>query len=457
MQLTILKSQVLMGILAESEDMHVDRTMRLKTYQKVIIYLQYAAYVILPAAFLGAIFFLVVNNPSFLGLVSMASTVVVLRKHANEFWKQSAIPIGILAQSFVFVIYMVDFCIFVAVEYLENPELIDEDKSKYDFLYNVIRTNLLQFGKEDRFFTQIFWMYVIIGVCFVQHRINRFESLFQITVPSKPVPSSAHPDEAEPVVIIEDDVEPGARPSQQPAAPDHRRLKAIYDFEEPIRNCFWFKAEIASVFMYNYGVTMTMLMTVAAIFVKLNVTSVLYLFVLYKIYSVNFYPSRFISRVDDPVFKQSKALVDQSISLLIHLTSVFILVEYFLFTLHDFSKTATVDEPVRMNLIATWETAVTENLCFLAERPEASKEDYQYDTCLDDWNNWLSIGRNAVTPNFFLVQYFLLMFAYLTRHFTKNDLHNTNVKPLPEPVSGDSEDFTEHMAKFVQQESAPAS
>ena len=89
--------------------------------------------------------------------------------------------------------------------------------------------------------------------------------------------------------------------------------------------------------MYNYGVTMTMLMTVAAIFTKLNLTSVLYLIVLYQIYSVKFYPSRFISRIDDPAFKQSKILVDKSISYLILLTSTFILIEYFLFTLHDFS------------------------------------------------------------------------------------------------------------------------
>ena len=44
------------------------------------------------------------------------------------------------------------------------------------------------------------------------------------------------------------------------------------------------------------------------------------------------------------------------------------------------------------------------------------------------------------------------MSAYLTRHFTKTDLHNTNVKTLPEPVSGDSEDFTEALSNFVQQE-----
>ena len=180
-------------------------------------------------------------------------------------------------------------------------------------------------------------MFVVIGVCFIQHRINKFESLFQITVPQKPTQSSSHGDETEPVVIMEDDVEPSARSSQRLTPPDYRRLKAIYEFEEPIRNCFWFKTEIASVFMYNYGVTMTMLMTVAAIFTKLNLTSVLYLIVLYQIYSVKFYPSRFISRIDDPAFKQSKILVDKSISYLILLTSTFILIEYFLFTLHDFS------------------------------------------------------------------------------------------------------------------------
>ena len=37
---------------------------------------------------------------------------------------------------------MLDFFIFVAAEYLEKPDLVEEDKSKYDFLYNVIRANL---------------------------------------------------------------------------------------------------------------------------------------------------------------------------------------------------------------------------------------------------------------------------------------------------------------------------
>lgn len=175
-----------MDILTEGEGMDIDRTRKLKPYQKTLMYFQYGAYSILPAALLGVIFLLVVHDPSFLGLVTMLTTLIILRKHSSSFWRQSSITVGILAQVFVFLIYMLDFLIFVAAEYLEKPDLVEEDKSKYDFLYNVIRANLEHFNKEDKFFYEIFWLYLIIAVCFVQRRINIYESLFQITVPEKP-------------------------------------------------------------------------------------------------------------------------------------------------------------------------------------------------------------------------------------------------------------------------------
>lgn len=196
--------------------------------------------------------------------------------------------------------------------------------------------------------------------------------------------------------------------------------------------------------MYNYGVTVTVIATIATMFVKLNVTSIAYLIVLYNIYSVQFYPSRFISKIDDPSFKQKKVKVDNSIGTLILLTSVFIMVEYFLYTLHDFSKAVTLEEdPARATLITTWEAFVNDSLCYMGERPEAATEGYEHGTCLTDWNDWLSIGRTAIAPQFFLCQYLLLMVAYYTRHFTKNEVHNAGVKILPEPVSGDKNDFTD--------------
>ena len=454
MQLTILKNQVLMDILAEGEDTHVDRTRKLKSYQQVLMYIQYAAYTSLPVGLLAVIFFLVVDDPSFLGLVTMVTTVIVLNRHANEFWKQSSTTIGILAQSSVFLIYMLDFFIFVAAEYLEQPDLVEEDRSKYDFFYNVVRANLEHFNREDKFFYEIFWLYLIIAVCFVQRRSTRYEALFQITMPQKPKPPAVESEPTEQAIVIEDaDGTPRDDKDREVDPSDYQRAKAVYEFEEPIRNCFWFKAEVASVCMYNYGVTATMIMTVVAIFIKLNITSVVYLAVLFNIYTVQFYPSRFISKIDDPSFKQKKVKVDSSLGSLIALTSVFILVEYFLYTLHDFSRAATMEEePVRVTLIATWESFVKDSLCYMEERPDASNADDPHDTCLDDWNDWLSIGRGSIKPQFFLVQYVLLMVAYYTRYFTKNEVHNTGVKILPEPVSGDKHDFTEPLMTCHERE-----
>ena len=44
------------------------------------------------------------------------------------------------------------------------------------------------------------------------------------------------------------------------------------------------------------------------------------------------------------------------------------------------------------------------------------------------------------------------MVAYYTRYFTKNEVHNTNVKILPEPISGDSNDFTEPLMNYLGNE-----
>ena len=329
----------------------------------------------------------------------MGTTVIILYKHSSKFWKQSSTTIGIGAQVFVFVIYFADFLIFVAVEFLEQPDLVEEDKSKYDFLYNVIRANLEHFNKDDKFFFEIFWLYLIIAVCFVQRRISRYEALFQITMPQKPKPAVAR-EATEQVVIIEDGDEKDGNVDQS----SYKWQKLVYDFEEPIRNCFWFKASVASVFMYNYGITVTMMMTVLTIFIKLNITSIVYLVVFFNIYTVQFYPSRFISKIDDPTFKQKKIKVDSGIRNLILVASVFILVEYFLYTLHDFSKQATKeDEPLRVTMIETWEKFVKESLCYGEERPDSYTEDYKFDTCLDDWNNWFSVGRKSIHPQFFLI------------------------------------------------------
>ena len=75
---------------------------------------------------------------------------------------------------------------------------------------------------------------------------------------------------------------------------------AIYDHEACIRNCLWFKNEVAMVFGFTHGVSLTMLLCLVVIFVKVNVTSVLYIIALYCIHRVRYSPSRFQSTLDRP-------------------------------------------------------------------------------------------------------------------------------------------------------------
>ena len=68
---------------------------------------------------------------------------------------------------------------------------------------------------------------------------------------------------------------------------------------------------------------------------------------------------------------------------------------------------------------------------------------------MQDWNVWLEFGRQSIKGSFFIAQYFLLMTAYFTRHFTTtvsenavDSIQSNDLKILPEPVFGDKTDFT---------------
>ena len=51
---------------------------------------------------------------------------------------------------------------------------------------NALHSNLEYFNKDQKFFTRIFWMYVILAFCFLQKRIHRYGSYFKLMMPEKP-------------------------------------------------------------------------------------------------------------------------------------------------------------------------------------------------------------------------------------------------------------------------------
>ena len=72
---------------------------------------------------LGVIFLLVAQSPSFLGLIAMFATVIILSMHQKVFWKESYKTIGTFTMIFVAVTYTLDFIIYVAND--RYPEMLE--------------------------------------------------------------------------------------------------------------------------------------------------------------------------------------------------------------------------------------------------------------------------------------------------------------------------------------------
>jgi len=60
---------------------------------------------------------------------------------------------------------------------------------------------------------------------------------------------------------------------------------AIYNYEEPIRNCLWFMDEVVKVYFFNQNQNIYLFMFLVLILVKSNITSIIYLILFYKIYT----------------------------------------------------------------------------------------------------------------------------------------------------------------------------
>jgi len=83
------------------------------------------------------------------------------------------------------VIYILDYFIYFAAD--RFPLLLERNEdSNYSFLINALHSNLEYFNAEQKFFTRIFWLYVILAFCFLQKRVYRYETFFKLQVPTKP-------------------------------------------------------------------------------------------------------------------------------------------------------------------------------------------------------------------------------------------------------------------------------
>lgn len=121
------------------------------------------------------------------------------------------------------------------------------------------------------------------------------------------------------------------------------------------------------VFGFMHGVSLTMYLCLVVIFIKVNITSVMYMVSLYLVYRVQYYPSRFESTLGKPELKEQRLRVNTALRYLINLCSTLILFEYTLITIHNFTNESPDDKSVKLDLISSWESFVKTRLCYLPE------------------------------------------------------------------------------------------
>jgi len=91
---------------------------------------------------------------------------------------------------------------------------------------------------------------------------------------------------------------------------------------------------------------------------------------------------------------------------------------------------------------------ITNYLCYVKENP-ARRAD-KSSGCLEDWNNWLSMGKDSVPLPFFFCEFALLLITYMTRFFTSEAITLSSRHILPEPVLDDKYDFTAMKSEEVE-------
>lgn len=108
-------------------------------------------------------------------------------------------------------------------------------------------------------------------------------------------------------------------------------------------------------FIFSHGVTITKVLLVTTMLVKLNFNSMIYLVYFYRLYKIEYYPSRFLHKQTEPETFAKKQRAAIALGGLIIWTSLFILMDYFVFVFYSFSKGGISEGSAQANLVERWQ------------------------------------------------------------------------------------------------------
>lgn len=171
--------------------------------------------------------------------------------------------------------------------------------------------------------------------------------------------------------------------------------------------------------------------------VKLDVNSLVFLYYFFRLYRVEYHPSRFASKMNNPEMKEKQARISSILNGLIFWSTFLIIYEYLVFVFNNFKSNTEGSADNKAEWLILWENFVKNRLCYADERPESQGMD-----CVNDWSDWISFAVGTGLVHDLMFKLLLLYSSYLTRYYAAHDTETAKIQLLDEPVCGDKNDVT---------------
>ena len=147
-------------------------------FKRTLIYIAYFLYLSLPVLLLTVRFTIALSKPSLLGVVAMLTTLILVRYQAPIFWRDTYIAFGILSQIESLVVYTMDFVWIICNAHFPHL-LANMQEGSNSQILEILLSDMEMFKKDEHFFSYVFFLFIILGSCFLQKELMKLGMSFE--------------------------------------------------------------------------------------------------------------------------------------------------------------------------------------------------------------------------------------------------------------------------------------
>ena len=135
---------------------------------------------------LVVVFTIALAKPSIWGILSLVTTMFLIRYEQNDFWRKSYFAIGVWSQFEAIITYFFDFILKLLDEAYppepKQPSAVENMLKNTDIAKSFLKTNSQVISVEEQVerFNQLSWLFLIIFFCFLQQTLIKLSEDFKV-------------------------------------------------------------------------------------------------------------------------------------------------------------------------------------------------------------------------------------------------------------------------------------